>query len=102
MPTKRLSMRRIHRLMTLHFGGGAGTRVISRELGISHSTVREYLARIAAAGITWPLPAELTDQDLEPRVLVNGGVGARTRYYRARLGSGRPGAEAPGRQPDDP
>jgi DNA-binding transcriptional regulator LsrR (DeoR family) len=61
MPTKRLSMRRIHRLMTLHFGAGAATRAISRELSISHSTVREYLARIAAAGITWPLPAELTD-----------------------------------------
>ncbi len=28
MPTKRLSMRRIHRLMTLRFGAGAGTRVI--------------------------------------------------------------------------
>ena len=51
MPTKRLSMRRIHRLMTLHFGAGAATRAISRELGISHSTVREYLARIAAADL---------------------------------------------------
>ena len=50
MPTKRLSMRRIQRLMTLHFGAGAPTRAIARELGISHSTVREYLARIAAAG----------------------------------------------------
>jgi len=49
MPTKRLSMRRIHRL-TLRFGAGAGTRAIARELGISHSTVREYLACIAAAG----------------------------------------------------
>ena len=70
MPTKRLSMRRIHRLMTLHFGAGAATRAISRELGISHSTVREYLARIAAAGIPWPLPAEVTDQELERRLFV--------------------------------
>jgi len=46
MPTKRLTMRRIHRLMTLRFGAGATTRAISRELGVSHSTVREYLARI--------------------------------------------------------
>ena len=53
---------------------GATTRAISRELGISHSTVREYLARIAAAGITWPLPAELTDRELEQRLFVNGGV----------------------------
>jgi DNA-binding GntR family transcriptional regulator len=47
--------------MTLHFGAGAAMRAIARELGISHTRVREYLARIAAAGTTWPLPAELTD-----------------------------------------
>jgi transposase len=81
MPTKRLSMRRIHRLMTLRFGAGAATRAISRELGISHSTVREYLARIAAAGIPWPLPAEVTDQELERRLFVNGGVRAGARHY---------------------
>jgi len=67
--------------MTLHFGAGAPTRAISRELGISHSTVREYLARISAAGITWPLPAEVTDQELERRLFVNGGVRAGARRY---------------------
>jgi hypothetical protein len=60
MPTKKLTMRGIHRLMTLRFCGGSATRVISRELGISHSTVREYLARIIAAAVIRPLPAELT------------------------------------------
>ena len=74
-------MRRIHRLMTLHFGACAPTRAISRELGISHSTVRDYLARIAAAGITWPLPAEVTDQELERLLFVNGGVRAGARRY---------------------
>src|SRR5277367_4393934 len=81
MPTKRLTMRRIHRLMTLRFGAGATTRAISRELGISHSTVREYLPQIAAAGITWPLPAELSDGELEQRLCVNGGVRAGARHH---------------------
>ena len=81
MPTKRLTMRRIHRLMTLCLGAGATTRAISRELGISHSTVREYLARIAAAGITWPLPAELTDRELEERLFVNGDLRAGARHH---------------------
>ena len=81
MPTKRLTMRRIHRLMTMHFGAGAGTRVIARELGISHSTVREYLARIAAAEITWPLAAEVTDEELERQLFANGGVRAGARHY---------------------
>ena len=80
MPTKRLSMRRIHRLMTLRFGAGAGTRVIARELGISHSTVSEYLARIAAAGITWPLSAEMTDAALERLLFASSGVQAGARY----------------------
>ena len=81
MTTKRLTMRRIHRLMTMHFGAGAGTRVIARELGISHSTVREYLARIAAAGITWPLPVAVTDEALERQLFANGGVRAGARHY---------------------
>jgi transposase len=67
--------------MTLRFGAGATTRAISRELGISHSTVREYLARIAAAGIIWPLPAELSDRELEQRLFVNGGVRAGARHH---------------------
>jgi transposase len=58
-----------------------GTRVIARELGISHSTVREYLARIAAVQITWPLPAEVTDEELERRLFANGGVQAGARRY---------------------
>jgi hypothetical protein len=81
MPTKRLTMRGIHRLMTLHFGAGAGTREIARELSISHSTVREYLARIRTAGITWPLPTEITDQELERQLFVNGGVQTGARYH---------------------
>ena len=80
MPTKRLTMRRIQRLMTLRFGAGASTRAIARELGIGHSTVCEYLARITAAGITWPLPAEMTDAALEQRLFANGGVQAGARY----------------------
>ena len=103
MPTKRLTMRRIHRLMTLHFGAGAATRAISRELGISHSTVREYLARIAAAGITWPLPAEVTDRGAGAAAVRQWRRAGRSTPLRgARLGGGRAGAEAPGRQPDDP
>src|SRR5229473_3341699 len=61
MPTKRLSMRRIKQLLTMHFGAGASTRAIARELGIAPSTVREYLGRAAAAGIGWPLAADVTD-----------------------------------------
>ena len=103
MPTKRLSMRRIHRLMTLHFGAGAATRAISRELGISHSTVREYLARIAAAGITLAAAGGTHRPGAGTAVVRQRRCAGRsTPLRRAGLGGGRAGAEAPGRQPDDP
>src|ERR1035437_8815902 len=79
MPTERLSMRRIRQLLALHFGAGASTRAIGRELGIAASTVREYLARAAAAGIGWPLAADVSDDDLVARLFVNAGVRAGAR-----------------------
>ena len=80
MPTQRLSMRRIKQLLTMHFGAGASTRAISRELRIAPSTVREYLGRASAAGIGWPLAADVTDESLMARLFVNAGVRAGARY----------------------
>ena len=37
MPTRRLSMRWIKQLLTMHFGAGASTRAIGRELDIAPS-----------------------------------------------------------------
>ena len=81
MPTQRLSMRRIKQLLTMHFGAGASSRAIGRELGIAPSTVREYLARAAAAGIDWPLGADVTDESLMARLFVNAGVRAGARFH---------------------
>jgi len=81
MPTQRLSMRRIKQLLTMRFGAGASTREIARELGVAPSTVREYLSRAAAAGIVWPLAADVTDESLMARLFVNAGVRAGARYH---------------------
>ncbi len=81
MPAQRLSMRRIRQLLALHFGAGASTRTIGRELGIAPSTVREYLARAAAAGVGWPLAADVTDESLVARLFVNAGVRAGARHH---------------------
>jgi transposase len=74
-------MRRIRQLLALHFGAGASTRTIGRELGIAPSTVREYLARAAAAGVGWPLAADVTDESLVARLFVNAGVRAGARHH---------------------
>ncbi len=81
MPTQRLSMRRIRQLLALHFGAGASSRVIGRELGIAPSTVREYLGRAVAAGVGWPLAADDTDESLMARLFVNAGVRAGARFH---------------------
>jgi transposase len=72
-------MRRIKQLLTMHFGAGASGRAIGRELSIAPSTVREYLGRAAAAGIGWPLAADVTDEQLMARLFVNAGVRAGVR-----------------------
>jgi hypothetical protein len=74
-------MRRIKHLLTMHFGAGASTRSIARELGIAPSTVREYLGRASAAGIGWPLAADVTDDSLMARLFVNAGVRAGARFH---------------------
>src|SRR3974390_1683815 len=81
MPTQRLSMRRIKQLLTMHFGAGASTRAIGGELAIAPSTVREYLGRAAAAGVGWPLAADVTDESLVARLFVNAGVRAGARFH---------------------
>jgi len=81
MPTQRLSMRRIKQLLTMHYGAGASTRAIGRELGIAPSTVREYLGRATAAGIGWPLAADVSDESLVARLFVNAGVRTGARFH---------------------
>ncbi len=66
-------MRQIKQLLTMRFGAGASIREIARELGVAPSTVREYLGRAAAAGIGWPLAADMTDESLMARLFVNAG-----------------------------
>ena len=38
---------------------------IARRVGVAPSTVRLTLKRLASAGFSWPLPAEMTDSALE-------------------------------------
>ena len=61
-------MRRIRQVLQLHFGARASARVIAGAVGVGRSTVQDYLARAAVAGLAWPLPPELTDEGLEELV----------------------------------
>jgi transposase len=65
MPTERLSMRRIRDLLRLKHENGLSSRLISASLGISKGAVSSYLQRAQVAGLSWPLPDDLTDTALE-------------------------------------
>ncbi len=67
MPRKKLPMRKISEILRLK-AAGMTHRDIAVSVGIARSTVYEYLARADAAGITWPLPAELDDAALEAKL----------------------------------
>lgn len=58
-------MRKIKEVLRLKWEGGLSTRAIAASCGIGPTTVREYLARAARAGLSWPLPGDLDEQALE-------------------------------------
>ena len=64
---KRLAMRKIKEVIRLGTQG-LSPRRIGESLGIGRTTVQECLGRARAAGLSWPLPEELSDADLEHRL----------------------------------
>src|SRR6202012_458992 len=73
MPGERLSMRKVREVLRLKYACGASVRTIARSVGIGHSTVAEYLRGTAVIGITWPVPVEIDDAELERRLFTPAG-----------------------------
>lgn len=73
-------MRQLRQMLRLA-GDGTSSRAIALTLGVARSTVQDNLKRAAAAGLSWPLPGELTDDAIENRLFARAGVkqGARRR-----------------------
>jgi transposase len=58
-------MRRVREILRLKFECGSSDRAIAVAVSVARSTVQLCVARFAAAGLSWPLPATLTEQGLE-------------------------------------
>ena len=58
-------MRKIREILRLHFEQKLGQRQIARSVNTSQSTVHEYLARMKAAGLRWPLSEDQDEESLE-------------------------------------
>src|SRR6516165_4293700 len=65
MPAERVSMRHIREVLRLRFASELPQRGIAKSLGLSPGAVSGYLSRARAAGVSWPLPADLDDEQLE-------------------------------------
>jgi len=68
MANTRLSMRKIKEVLRLTYHSGLSARQVAQSLNISRSTVKEYLERAEKAGLGWPLPDTLSDQELEQKL----------------------------------
>jgi len=61
-------MKKIREVLRLRYDRRATVHDIASACVLSTSTVHEYLYRSEAAQLTWPLPDEISDEDLERRL----------------------------------
>jgi len=61
-------MRKIREALRLRFEEERSHKAIATSLNVGESTIRDLLARTVKAGISWPVPAEFTDAELEARL----------------------------------
>ena len=67
-------MRRLRELLRLKHDAGLSHRAIAQACAVGLGTVTTYLQRVAAAGLSWPLPDDMDDAALEARVFARPAV----------------------------
>lgn len=67
MSQARLSMRKINEVLRLK-ASGLSNRQIARICNVGRTGVADYLRRALAAGLSWPLPEGLSDEQIERRL----------------------------------
>lgn len=72
MPAERIAMRQVRDVLRLNAAGVSGNE-IARRVGVASSTVRLTLKRLASAGLSWPLPSDMTDRVLEEQLFTAAG-----------------------------
>jgi transposase len=67
MPQERLSMRKVREILRLR-AQDLSHRAIGTSCDLASGTVCEYLGRARSAGLSWPLPSEVSDEELDRRL----------------------------------
>ena len=73
MAAKRVSMRKVREVLRLTHEMRLSVREVSEATGVGKTAVAEYVARARVIGITWPVPPEIDDGELERRLFVPAG-----------------------------
>ena len=68
MSAERMSMRKIREALRLTHALGMSRRLVGEATGIGKTAVGEYVRRAAVAGLSWPIPDEIDDAELERRL----------------------------------
>jgi len=68
LPERRLPMRKTREILRLHFESHLNPGQIASICKVSRSTIQRCLERLKAAGLSWPLAADLDDVSLERRL----------------------------------
>lgn len=66
-------MRKLHEILRLHFELKLSQRQIARSSNLGQSTVNDYLSRFTRSGLSWPVPTELSETDLESALFPSAG-----------------------------
>jgi hypothetical protein len=73
MPKMRVSMRKIREVLRFTHELGLSVRQVSEATGVGKTAVSEFVARAKMIGITWPVPSEISDAELERRLFTPAG-----------------------------
>ncbi len=65
MTMERITMRKIREVLRLKYTHALSNAQIGISCNLSRETVRQYIKRAEKAGLTWPLPEEMNDLELE-------------------------------------
>lgn len=68
MLAERVTMRKIKDILRLKWACGLSNRQVAVSCGVARSSVAETLYRATATGLSWPLPVDLDDRQLETRL----------------------------------
>ena len=68
MAQERIGMRKIKEILRMGFDSGISKNKIARCCKIGRKTVQIYFHRFEASGLKWPLPDNMSDEDLERKL----------------------------------